>query len=143
MSSPEFRQRSLAQIGVLATGIARVILILVAGLLALAPWGIESADLLSSIQAAFFGFKIGDVTISLSSIALACLIFGLGFTATRVVQRWLDSTVAQKWPLWRANWNGQDPQTGAPAATEPWQTDAWQFWQWSATQSSEFASGGR
>ena len=33
------RQRSLAQIGVLATGIARVLLILIAGMLALAPWG--------------------------------------------------------------------------------------------------------
>ena len=85
------RQRSLAQIGVLATGIARVILILIAGLLALAPWGIESADLLSSLRAAFVGFKVGDVTISLSLIAIAGLIFALGFTATRVVQRWLDT----------------------------------------------------
>ena len=86
------RQRSLAQIGVLATGIARVILILIAGLLALAPWGIESADLLSSLRAAFLGFKVGDVTISLSAIAIAALIFALGFTVTRVVQRWLDTT---------------------------------------------------
>src|SRR3954454_8607090 len=54
------RRRSLAQIGVLATGLARVILILIAGMLALAPWGIESADLLSSLRAAFVGFKVGD-----------------------------------------------------------------------------------
>jgi small-conductance mechanosensitive channel len=86
------RRRSLAQIGVLATGIARVLLILIAGMLALAPWGIESADLLSSLRAAFLGFKIGDVTISLSAIAIAALIFALGFTVTRVVQRWLDTT---------------------------------------------------
>ena len=86
------RRRSLAQIGVLATGIARVLLILIAGMLALAPWGIESADLLSSLRAAFLGFKVGDVTISLSAIAIAALIFALGFTVTRVVQRWLDTT---------------------------------------------------
>ncbi|HKG77311.1 MAG TPA: DUF3772 domain-containing protein, partial [Beijerinckiaceae bacterium] len=86
------RRRSLAQIGVLATGVARVVLILIAGMLALAPWGIESAGLLSSLRAAFFGFKIGDVTISLSAIAVAALIFALGFTVTRVVQRWLDAT---------------------------------------------------
>ena len=61
-------------------------------MLALAPWGIESADLLSSLRAAFFGFKVGDVTISLSAIAIAGLIFALGFTVTRVVQRWLDTT---------------------------------------------------
>src|SRR5829696_8047630 len=86
------RRRSLAQIGVLATGVARVLLILIAGMLALAPWGIESAGLLSSLRAAFLGFKIGDVTISLSAIAVAALIFALGFTVTRVVQRWLDAT---------------------------------------------------
>ena len=86
------RRRSLAQIGVLATGVARVILILIAGLLALAPWGVESADLLSSLRAAFVGFKVGDVTISLSAIAVAALIFALGFTVTRVVQRWLNTT---------------------------------------------------
>src|SRR5215203_507981 len=85
------RQRSLAQIGVLATGIARVLLILIAGMLALAPWGIESADLLSSMRAAFLGFKVGDVTISLSAVAIAALIFTLGFTVTRVVQRWLNA----------------------------------------------------
>ena len=62
-------------------GVARVVLILIAGMLALAPWGIESADLLSSLRAAFFGFKVGDVTISLSAIVIAALIFGLGFTA--------------------------------------------------------------
>ena len=51
------RRRSLAQIGVLATGIARVLLILIAGMAALAPWGIESADLLSSLRAAFVGVQ--------------------------------------------------------------------------------------
>jgi potassium-dependent mechanosensitive channel len=86
------RRRSLAQIGVLATGLARVALTLIAGMLALAPWGIESADLLSSLREAFLGFKIGDVTISPSNIAGAALIFALGFTVTRVVQRWLDKT---------------------------------------------------
>jgi small-conductance mechanosensitive channel len=47
---------------------------------------------MSSVRAAFFGFKVGDVTISLSAIIIALLLFGLGFGATRVVQRWLDST---------------------------------------------------
>ncbi|HEX2137181.1 MAG TPA: DUF3772 domain-containing protein [Microvirga sp.] len=86
------RRKSLEQIGVLANGAARVVLILLATLLALAPWGIESADIMSSVRAAFFGFKVGDVTISLSAIIVAVLLFGLGFGATRVVQRWLDTT---------------------------------------------------
>jgi small-conductance mechanosensitive channel len=86
------RRRSLEQIGVLASGVARVVLVLVGLMLALAPWGIESTDIVSSMRAAFFGFKVGDVTISLSAIILSALLFTLGFASTRVVQRWLDTT---------------------------------------------------
>ncbi len=86
------RRKSLEQIGVLSTGLTRLVLILVALMLALAPWGIESADIMSSVRAAFFGFQVGDVTISMSAIIISLLLFGLGFGATRVVQRWLDTT---------------------------------------------------
>jgi small-conductance mechanosensitive channel len=86
------RRRSLEQIGVLATGLVRVVLIVAALMLALAPWGIESNDLVSSLRVAFFGFRVGDVTISLSAIIIAGLLFALGFGATRIVQRWLDTT---------------------------------------------------
>ena len=84
------RRRSLERLGVLGAGIARVVLVIVAAMLALAPWGIESGDLASNLRAAFFGFTVGDVTISLSTTILALLLFGLGVTATRIVQGWLD-----------------------------------------------------
>ncbi|WP_245410855.1 DUF3772 domain-containing protein [Microvirga flavescens] len=86
------RRRSIEQIGVLATGAARLALILLALLLALAPWGIESTDVLGSVRAAFFGFSVGDMTISISSMLIAALLFGVGFTVTRLIQRWLDNT---------------------------------------------------
>jgi small-conductance mechanosensitive channel len=86
------RRRSLEQIGLIANGLARVVLILAAIMLALAPWRIESTDVTASLRAAFFGFKVGDVTISFSAIAIAALVFATGFVVTRIVQRWLDST---------------------------------------------------
>jgi potassium-dependent mechanosensitive channel len=46
----------------------------------------------SSLRGAFFGFKVGEVTISLATVVIALLIFGLGFAVTRVVQGWLDTT---------------------------------------------------
>jgi small-conductance mechanosensitive channel len=61
-------------------------------LLVLAPWGIESDDMLTNFRAAFFGFKVGDVTISLSSIVFALLAFGLGLFVTRTLQRWLEGS---------------------------------------------------
>lgn len=86
------RRRSLEQIGVLGSGLARLSLIILAILLVLAPWGVESTDIAASLRAVFFGFSVGDVTISLSSILIAALFFAIGFTATRVIQRWLDNT---------------------------------------------------
>ncbi|HJE24166.1 MAG TPA: DUF3772 domain-containing protein [Methylorubrum populi] len=86
------RKRSLNQIAVLATGFARVVLIAIAALLALAPWGLDSTDVFSSVRTAFFGFKVGDVTISLSAIAFGVGILVLGVFITRAVQRWLENT---------------------------------------------------
>ena len=86
------RRRSLEQIGLLANGVARVVLIVLAIMLALAPWGVESSDLRASLRAAFFGFQVGDVTISFSAIAVAALVFTVGFIITRIIQRWLDTT---------------------------------------------------
>ncbi|GLS42503.1 mechanosensitive ion channel protein MscS [Methylobacterium brachythecii] len=86
------RKRSLDQIAVLATGFSRVVLIAVALLLALAPWGLDSNDVFSSLRSAFFGFKVGDVTISLSGIVFGLGILALGVFVTRSVQRWLENT---------------------------------------------------
>ncbi|MFL4974205.1 MAG: DUF3772 domain-containing protein [Microvirga sp.] len=86
------RRRSLQQIALLTNGIGRIVLIIAAVMLALAPWGVDSADLLSSVRAAFFGFRVGEVTISLATVALALLIFAIGFAVTRIVQGWLDTT---------------------------------------------------
>ncbi|EIM25121.1 DUF3772 domain-containing protein [Microvirga lotononidis] len=86
------RRRSLEQIGVLGSGFARLALIVIGFLLVLAPWGIESTDVTGSLRAMFFGFSVGDVTISLSSILIAAALFAAGFAVTRMVQRWLNNT---------------------------------------------------
>jgi potassium efflux system protein len=86
------RRRSLEQFGTLAAGVSRVVLFLVAALLALAPWGVESVDITSNLRAAFFGFQVGDVTVSLSTILIGLLLFGSVIGVTRILQRWLANT---------------------------------------------------
>jgi small-conductance mechanosensitive channel len=86
------RQKSLQQVGVLAAGLARVVLVVAAIMLALAPWGVESGDIASNLRAAFFGFKVGEVTISLASTMIALLLFVIVTAVTRIVQSWLDKT---------------------------------------------------
>ena len=43
--------------------------------LTLAPWGVESNDMFDSLRAAYFGFAVDGVTISLSSIVTALALF--------------------------------------------------------------------
>ncbi len=85
------RKRSVEQIGVLLAGLSKLLLGIIAVLLALAPWGVESNDIVSSLKAAFFGFKVGDVTVSVSSIIIGIGLFSIGIAATRALQGWLEN----------------------------------------------------
>ena len=49
------RKRSLNQIAVLISGFVRVVLLTAAGVLLLASWGVDSTDIFTWAQAAFFG----------------------------------------------------------------------------------------
>ena len=82
---------SLQQIGILSAGVLRLVLWVSTAFLVLAPWGIDSNDAFSTLRAAFFGFSIGGVTISLSSIAIAIGLFIVGFMLTRAIQGWLET----------------------------------------------------
>jgi len=85
------RPDGLAQIAVLSSAVVRVSLLVAAALLVLAPWRIESGDMLATVEAAFFGFAIGGATISIASLVVAVLLFVLAVAATRAVQRWLET----------------------------------------------------
>ncbi|MDT2020692.1 DUF3772 domain-containing protein [Methylocella sp. CPCC 101449] len=93
MNSIGFKGDGLLQLSVVLRGLVSVILWIVAALLVLAPWGIESDDMLGSVRAAFFGFQVGDLTISLATVFSALLLFILGFLITRAVQNWLEGSL--------------------------------------------------
>ena len=50
-------------------------------------------DVRSWFSTAFFGFDIGDITISLSSILLAIGVFAIGLLLTRLITGWLDRRI--------------------------------------------------
>ena len=84
------------QSGTIANGVAAVLntaLVLLAVPLVLLTWGYSPREALAWLEAAIFGFEIGEFKISLARILLAVLLF-LGLTlATRIAQRWLDTSV--------------------------------------------------
>jgi len=84
-------RESLDQLAVLLAGALRVLLFISTAVLVLTPFGVQSSDLSQDLHSALFGFKIGDLTISLFSIVLAIIIFAIGLAATRVVQSWLET----------------------------------------------------
>lgn len=86
------RRKAIDQIAVLSAGLSKVALVVFAAIVVLAPWGVQSADMLPSLRAAFFGFSVGDVTISLSGILFAAFVFAALLTVTRVIKGWLDQS---------------------------------------------------
>jgi potassium-dependent mechanosensitive channel len=82
-------REALEQFAVLIEGAARVALIVAGILLILAPWGIQSQDMFGNLRAAYFGFQVGNVTVSVSSLLAAAAVFIIGVLVTRAVQGWL------------------------------------------------------
>ncbi len=85
-----FSRETVEQIGVILSGSARLVLIVVGVLAALTPIGLDSQDLVADAKLAFFGFKIGGFTFSLSAILSGIVFLAAGIALTRGIQGWLD-----------------------------------------------------
>ena len=91
ISSVGFAPRSVTQVGVLANGAIHLALIGLAFLAIVAQWGVDSSGLFGTIQQLFLGFKIGSLTISLSTLLTGVAVFLIGLVITRSLQNWLDT----------------------------------------------------
>ncbi len=85
-----FGAGTVEQVGVLLSGILRILLIVGAVISLLAPWGYSTGDVTSLVRQLVFGFEIGSFHFSLSEIVIALVIFIVGLGVTRALQRWLE-----------------------------------------------------
>ena len=85
------RRNVLAQIAVILQGVARLVVLVIAIAVVLEPWGVESQDMFGALRAAYFGFSVGGVTLSLSSMIEAVAVFAVVLFITRLIQDWLGS----------------------------------------------------
>jgi potassium efflux system protein len=83
--------RGVDLIGTLLAGIIKIALALIAIFPVIGPWGVFAADFFGVVQDAMFGFRVGEITISLGAVLGAMAILFAGVMATRFLQRWLDS----------------------------------------------------
>lgn len=91
IASVGFAPRSLTQFGVLFNGLVRALLVGVAILFVAAPWGVDSTSVFEGIRQLFFGFRIGSISISISTIFAGLAVFIVGAVVTRALQGWLDT----------------------------------------------------
>lgn len=93
-----FTPQGSEQIGVLTGGIAKLMLLAFSGLGILLTWGMSTTDI-TRLEGMMTQFRIGTVTISITTIFSAIAIFALGFMVTRAVQRWLENRYLPKTKL--------------------------------------------
>jgi potassium-dependent mechanosensitive channel len=87
------------QVGLLLSGISRVVILFLAVAATLAPFGAGRDGLPGRFNTATAGFTLGDVTISPGAILGAVAIFILGITIVRGVHRWLSEKFLPKTSL--------------------------------------------
>lgn len=83
------KPRAIELFGTLLSAVLRLLLILVVLLPLLGPWGIFAADFLGVVREATFGFRIGELTISLTGILSTVALVLIGLLAARAAQSWL------------------------------------------------------
>src|SRR5262249_50411354 len=77
--------------GTLLSAVLRVLMVIAAVLLAIGPRGLLAVEVFGTMEDAIFGFRFGDLTISLTAIIGAIALLVIGVVATRGVQRWLET----------------------------------------------------
>src|SRR5262245_50196185 len=83
--------RGVELIGTILSALLRIVLVLIAIMPILGQSGMFTGDVVGAVQGAMFGFRIGDITISLTAILGAFAVLLVGVLATRAVQRWLQT----------------------------------------------------
>ena len=84
-----FSRQTVLQIGVFGFGLVKLAVIVATALIFMISWGYRTGDWAGVVSEAFFGFKIGGLSISFSAIALAIMLFVAGYIVTMAIQHWL------------------------------------------------------
>ena len=82
--------RTVQRLAVLLSGLARIILFLLAAVVILAPWGYDSTTFVERISGLYYGIEIGSFRITFASVFFALVIFAVVILLSRVFQRWLE-----------------------------------------------------
>jgi potassium-dependent mechanosensitive channel len=91
--------KNVAFSATLLSGLLRFLVLAAAVMILGGPLGFYSADMVSAVQRSFFGFKVGEITISPSGILFGLFLFGLVVVITRLVRGWMHNTLLPRTTL--------------------------------------------
>ncbi|MFG1301872.1 DUF3772 domain-containing protein [Xanthobacter sp. V3C-3] len=83
----------LELIGVLLSGLLKVLLFVVAAFLIVGSWGTSTADVMDTVERVSFGVRIGSATITLWSVLYAVLLLLVSLVLARAFQRWVSTAL--------------------------------------------------
>ncbi len=81
---------AMEQLGVLISGLARLVLLVLGWAAILAPFGTSPADVLGRLASANVAFHLGQAAISPGAILGSVALFLFGLAATRAVRGWME-----------------------------------------------------
>ncbi|MFG1347483.1 DUF3772 domain-containing protein [Xanthobacter autotrophicus DSM 431] len=84
---------SLELIGVVVSGLLKVLLFVVAAFLIVGSWGASTADVMDTVERASFGVRIGTATITLWSVFYAVALLLVSLVLARAFQRWISTSL--------------------------------------------------
>ncbi|MBV8681500.1 MAG: mechanosensitive ion channel family protein [Caulobacteraceae bacterium] len=87
------------QTAVLASGVARLVLILIGWMAIVAPFGASAGDIFGRMTSTNFILRFGKVEVSPVAVLGAIALFFIGLAATRAVRGWLESRYLPKTQL--------------------------------------------
>ncbi|MFO1118070.1 MAG: DUF3772 domain-containing protein [Beijerinckiaceae bacterium] len=90
VSSIGVRREGVTQFGIVLSGVVQLILLMTGLFAIVAPWGVQSDDLAGALRKGFFGFQIGELRISPSSMLVALAMLAIAIAVTRAIQNWLE-----------------------------------------------------
>ena len=81
---------SAGQFAILASGVSKLSIYVIAAMLLMLPWGYRTRDFFQLFEQAFFGFEVGGLSFSISTILLVIGLFFIGYTVTVALRSWLQ-----------------------------------------------------
>jgi potassium-dependent mechanosensitive channel len=92
-------ERGMAIGAALLSGVIRVLLVMLAFLLIIGPWEVSTADLFDTVRNVPFGFKIGELHLSVHALIASIAELVAILIVTRLAQRWLETDLLPRTTL--------------------------------------------